>query len=105
MPIAISWEQNIQSIDYLVVPKGSKAREAAMLLIDTMTMPANQTRLANMIAYSPTNPAALKGVDPSIEPWLSTTPDNVRKGFVVDAAYWRDNLKPNMERWTAWKLS
>ncbi|MGL4290974.1 MAG: extracellular solute-binding protein, partial [Phreatobacter sp.] len=35
--IAISWEQNIQSVDYLVVPRGSRNREAAMRLIDVMT--------------------------------------------------------------------
>jgi putative spermidine/putrescine transport system substrate-binding protein len=104
-PIGVSWEQNIQSVDYLVVPRGSRNRAAAMQLINVMTEPANQARLANLIAYSPTNPAAFKAIDPAIEPWLSTAPDNVAKGFVIDAAFWRDNLRPLQERWTAWKLS
>ncbi len=104
-PIAISWEQNIQSVDYLVVPRGSKARDAAMTLIDTMTHSENQAKLANMIAYAPTNPDAFKTIDPAVTPWLSTAPTNAQKGFVVNAAYWRDNLKQNRERWAAWKLS
>jgi putative spermidine/putrescine transport system substrate-binding protein len=104
-PIAVSWEQNIQSVDYLVVPRGSKSRDAAMKLIDTMTLPENQAKLANMIAYAPTNPAAFKGIDPQIAPWLSTAPDNVRQGFLINAEYWRDNLKKVQERWTAWKLA
>jgi len=104
-PIALSWEQNIQSIDYLVVPHGSRNRDAAMMLIDTMTQPDNQAKLANLIAYAPTNPAAFKGVDPKIEPWLSTAPDNVKKGFVINAAFWRDNLKTLQERWNTWKLA
>jgi putative spermidine/putrescine transport system substrate-binding protein len=103
--IAISWEQNIQSVDYLVVPRGSRNKDAAMRLIDTMTMADNQARLANLIAYSPTNPAAFKAVDPMIEPWLCTAPANVEKGFVINAAYWRDNQKALMERWASWKLS
>ena len=104
-PIAISWEQNIQSVDYLVVPHGSKARAAAMGLIDTMTRPENQARLANLIAYSPTNPAALKDTDAAVAPWLCTAPGNAEQGFVIDAAYWRDHLKANRERWAAWKLA
>ena len=62
--INLSWEQNIQAVDYLVVPKGSRNRDAAMRLIDTMTVAENQTKVANMIAYSPTNLAGLKGIDP-----------------------------------------
>ena len=59
--IALSWEQNIQAVDYLVVPKGSKNRDAAMRLIDTMTVAENQAKVANMIAYSPTNLDGLQG--------------------------------------------
>ena len=49
-----------------------------------MTVAENQAKLANMIAYAPTNPAAFKSVDPKIEPWLSTAPANVQKGFVIN---------------------
>ena len=104
-PIAVSWEQNIQSVDYLVVPRGSRNRDAAMMLIDTMGAPENQAKLANLIAYAPTNPAAFKSIDPKIGPWLSTAPENAAKGFVIDAEFWRDNQKALTERWTAWKLS
>ena len=104
-PIAVSWEQNIQSVDYLAVPRGSRNRAAAMRLIDTMTLADNQAKLANLIAYAPTNPAAFESIDKAVEPWLSTAPANVEKGFVINAAYWRDNQKALMERWAAWKLS
>ena len=103
--IALSWEQNIQAVDYLVVPKGSKNRAAAMRLIDTMTVAENQAKVANLIAYSPTNIEAYKTIEPKLEPWLCTTPENTRKGFVMSQLYWRDNLKELTERWTAWKLS
>ncbi|ONG47817.1 hypothetical protein BKE38_22625 [Pseudoroseomonas deserti] len=103
-PIAVSWAQNIQSVDYLVVPRGAKQKAAAMRLIDTMTRAENQARVANMIAYSPTNPAAFAAIDPAIAPWLCTAPENARQGFVVDAGYWRDHQRAALERWTAWKL-
>jgi putative spermidine/putrescine transport system substrate-binding protein len=103
--IALSWEQNIQQVDYLVVPKGSKSRDAAMRLIDTMTVAENQAKVANLIAYSPTNIEAFKGIDSKLEPWLCTTPENTKKGFVMSQPYWRDHLKELTERWTAWKLA
>ena len=37
--------------------------------------------------------------------WRSTEADNARKGFVINADYWRDNLTANQERGTAWKLA
>jgi putative spermidine/putrescine transport system substrate-binding protein len=103
--IALSWEQNIQAVDYLVVPKGSKNRAAAMRLIDTMTVAENQAKVANLIAYSPTNIEAYKTIDPKLEPWLCTTPENTKKGFIMSQLYWRDHLKDLTERWTAWKLA
>jgi putative spermidine/putrescine transport system substrate-binding protein len=103
--IALSWEQNIQAVDYLVVPKGSKNRAAAMRLIDTMTVAGNQAKVANLIAYSPTNIEAYKTIDAKLEPWLCTTPENTKKGFVMSQLYWRDHLKDLTERWTAWKLA
>ena len=103
--IGIAWEGNIQSVDYLVVPKGSKNRAAAMKLIDVMTRAENQAKLAGMIAYAPTNPAAFKDIDPALAPWLSTSPENTRKGFVINAEWWRQNERRLMERWAAWKLA
>jgi putative spermidine/putrescine transport system substrate-binding protein len=103
--ITLEWDQNIQSVDYLVVPKGVKNRDVAMGLIDTMTIAENQAKLANMIAYSPTNPAAFAGIDKAIAPWLSTNPVNASKGFVINAEYWRDRYETLAQRWENWKLS
>lgn len=103
--IAIEWNQNIQSIDYLIIPRGSKNVEAAHGLIDEMTVAENQAKLANMIAYSPTNPEAFAAIKPEIAPWLATSPENAAQGFVINAEFWRDNLEALSERWEAWKLS
>ena len=103
--IGISWEGNIQSVDYLVVPRGSRNKDAAMKLIDVMTRPENQAKLANLIAYAPTNPAAFADIDPKLGAWLSTSPENTSKGFVINAEWWRDNERRMIERWTAWKLA
>jgi len=103
--VAVEWNQNIQSVDYLVVAKGAKNVDVAMGLVDEMTKAENQAKLANLIAYSPTNPAAFSAINEDIAPWLCTNPKNADKGFVINAKYWRTILKPLTERFQLWKLS
>lgn len=103
--MTLVWNQNIQSVDYLVILKGSKNRDASLGLINEMTVADNQAKLANLIAYSPTNPEAFKSIDPKISPWLSTNPANAKQGFVINAEYWRDRYEKLAERWQNWKLS
>jgi putative spermidine/putrescine transport system substrate-binding protein len=104
-PIGIEWNQNIQSAGYWVILRGSKNIDAAHGLINEMTVAENQAKLANMIAYSPTNPAAFKDVDPKISSWLSTEPSNAKKGIMLNGAYWAEHQAAVTERWNAWKLS
>lgn len=102
--LAISWDQNLQIADFLVVPKGSKNRDAAMVLINEMTLAENQAKVANLMAFAPTNPSAFEFIDADVQPWLSTSPQNKSKGVLVEKAYWRDNLERLTDRWNAWKL-
>jgi len=79
-PIALSWEQNIQSVDYLAVPRGSRNRAAAMRLIDTMTLAENQARLANLM---PTRPPTRRPSGPSTRqssPGCPRRPPTSRRG-------------------------
>jgi putative spermidine/putrescine transport system substrate-binding protein len=102
--LAISWEQNLQAGDFLVVPKGSKNRDVAMALINEMTLPENQAKVANLMAYSPTNLSSFKFIDADMRPWMSTSPENNSKGILVNKDYWRENLERLTERWNSWKL-
>jgi putative spermidine/putrescine transport system substrate-binding protein len=103
--LGIEWNQNMQSVDYLVVPRGVKNKAIAMALIDEMTLPEHQAKVAELMALAPTNPEAFKHIKPSVSPWLTTTPENAAKGFLVNEDYWKDNYKELAEKWEAWKLS
>src|SRR5262245_51084689 len=103
--IGIEWAQNLQSVDYLVVPKGSKVKNAAMGLIAEMVLPESQARVSNIMPLAPTTPEAFKLISKEVAPWLSTEPANLTQGFPINEEYWRDHYKTLAERWTAWKLS
>lgn len=103
--LGIEWNENMQSVDYLVVPKGAKDKAIAMALIDEATLPEHQAKIAELMALAPTNPEAFKLISPSLAPWLSTTPENAKKGFLVNEEYWKDHYKDLAEKWEAWKLA
>ena len=104
-PIEVQWNQNIRSIDYLVIPKGAPNAEVAQHFMNATADADNQALMANTLAYAPVNPAAFADVEESVLPWLATSEENQAKGFLIDAAYWRDNLAELTERWTEWKLT
>jgi putative spermidine/putrescine transport system substrate-binding protein len=103
--IALEWNQNIQLVEYFTILKGSRNIDVALGLLDAMMMAENQAKLANLTAYSPTNPDAFQSIDKAIAPWLPTNPDNASKGFVIGAEYWHDQYEKLAERWQSWKLS
>jgi putative spermidine/putrescine transport system substrate-binding protein len=103
--VGIEWNQNLQSVDYLVVPRGSRVKNAAMGLIAEMMVPENQSTVANILPLAPTNPDAFKFIKKELAPWLSTETANASQGFAINEEYWRDNYKQLAERWAAWKLA
>jgi putative spermidine/putrescine transport system substrate-binding protein len=103
--LGMEWNQHIQSVDYLVVPKNAPNRAVAMALINQMTTKEAQAKVANIMALAPTNPEAFALIDDAVKPWLTTNPDYAKKGMLVNENYWKSNLKPLSERWTQWKLS
>lgn len=104
-PVNLSWQDNIRSIDYLVIPKGAPNAEVAQHFMNATIDADNQALMANTLAYAPCNPAAFDKIDADVLPWLATTQANADQGVLIDAEYWRDNLAALTERWTEWKLS
>jgi len=103
--LGLEWNQHVQSVDYLVVPRNAPNRATAMGLINEMTKKESQAKVANLMALAPTNPDAFALIDETVKPWLATNPEYANKGMLTDENYWKSNLKPLSERWAQWKLS
>jgi putative spermidine/putrescine transport system substrate-binding protein len=54
-PVEIQWNQQIVTADYLVVPKGSPNKDAAMRFIAYTICAENNAKPSNYIPYGPTN--------------------------------------------------
>lgn len=99
--VEASWNQNITAADTLVVPKGSKNRDAAMKFIAFATSPAAQAEMAAGTGYAPTNTKSPALMDPAI---AKTLPDQQTASQVNgDMAYWAKHRDEIGTRWYAWQ--
>lgn len=99
--VETSWEQNITAADSLVVPKGSKNKDAAMKFIAHATADMQQSLFAMATGYAPTNLDANLLMDEAVR---KTLPDMQAESQVnADMSYWADNRDEIGKRWYDWQ--
>ncbi len=72
-PIDIQWNGALIQADYLVIPKGSRHKDAAMDLIAYITSADHNAELSKYIPYAPANANAASAADPAMKPYLPST--------------------------------
>jgi putative spermidine/putrescine transport system substrate-binding protein len=102
-PVKIQWNQNLQTADYLVVPKGTTHKDAAMKLIAYCVSGENNHRLSNFIEYAPINKESISKVDPQVAPQLPTAHRDV--GLTYNAQWWDNHREAVMKRFNEWVMS
>jgi putative spermidine/putrescine transport system substrate-binding protein len=99
-PVEIQWNQNLQTADYLVVPKGTAHKDGAMKLIAYCVSGQNNYRLSEYIEYAPINKESIPKVDPQVAPQLPTAHRDV--GVTYNAQWWDNNREAVTDRFNEW---
>src|SRR5919199_6949567 len=99
-PVKSQWNQNLQTADYLVVPKGTAHKEQAMELIAYCVSGKNNQRLSEFIAYAPINKESIPKVDPKVAPELPTAHRDV--GVTYNPEWWDNNRQAVVNRFNKW---
>ena len=99
-PVAIQWNQQIVTADYLVVPKGSPNKDLAMDFIAWSTCKENNAAPSKYIPYGPTN--RLSTADPSKVAELSVSNINENTAY-FDDTWIVDNAQALEDAYQAWK--
>jgi putative spermidine/putrescine transport system substrate-binding protein len=99
----ISWNQNMALADILVVPKGTKNKEAAMKFLALASSPEGQAAFANATAYAPINKASLPIIDKKMTSILPS--EHADSQITLDMRYWAKNRDTIGERWYAWQAA
>lgn len=101
MNVGISWDQNITAADALVVPKGTKNKEAAMKFIAEASSAEGQAAFAAATGYAPINLSSADLMDPAVRATLPDAQSAVQVN--ADLAYWAANRDEIGNRWYAWQ--
>ena len=100
-PVEIQWNQQIVTADYLVVPKGSPNKDAAMKFIAYTACAANNGKPSEYIPYGPTNTKSQ--ANPAMANDLSVS--NADNAAYFDDEYLVNNFDEIDAAWQAWKGS
>lgn len=99
--VETSWTNNITAADSLVVPKGTKNKEAAMKFIAHATSDMEQARFATTTGYAPINLDSNVLMDSELR---KTLPDMQADTQVnADMDYWAEHRDEIGTRWYAWQ--
>ncbi len=99
--VETSWNNNITAADALVVPRGTKNKDAAMKFIANATSDKAQAEFATMTGYAPINTDSPKLMDEDLR---KTLPDQQAETQVnADMGYWAAHRDEIGTRWYAWQ--
>lgn len=100
-PVGMSWKQNLTAADMLVIPKGSKNKEAAMKFLAYATGPEAQAKFASETGYAPINLQAKSKMSPEA---VKALPDQYGASQInLDMRYWAEHRDEIAKRWYAWQ--
>lgn len=98
----VVWPGSIYAVDSWVVLKGAENKDAAQDFIAFASLPENQVKLPNFVAYGLPNNEAASMVKPEFAADLPTAPANMTDALALNVDFWIDNSEALTERFNAW---
>ncbi|TBV04367.1 ABC transporter substrate-binding protein [Phytopseudomonas dryadis] len=102
-PVAINWQQNLVTGDFLVIPRGTPNLEAARQFMAYATSPEPQAAFAELTGYAPVNLSASELVP--VAAAQDQPGAHKDSQITLDFKYWSLNGERIAERWNAWQAS
>lgn len=98
----IVWPGSMYSIDSWAILKGAANKEAAMDFISFASLPKNQVKLPEFMAYGLPNKQAAANVPEKYATELPTFAANMEQALPFNAAFWGDHSEELIPRFNAW---
>lgn len=100
-PVGISWQQNLVTGDFLVIPRGAKNADAAKRFLGYATSARAQADFATQTGYAPVNLQSVALIPPHLADSLPSA--HMDSQINLDFKYWSKNGEAIAERWYAWQ--
>jgi putative spermidine/putrescine transport system substrate-binding protein len=102
-PVKIQWNQNMQTADFLVVPRGTPNKEEAMELIAYCVSAENNHQISEIIEYASVNENSISKLDPQVASQLPTAYRDV--SVTYNDEWWDNNREAVAKRCNKWVTS
>lgn len=93
---------SIYAVDSWVVLKDAENKDAAQDFIAFASLPENQSKLPEFVAYGLPNKAAAAKVPEKFAKDLPTDPANMKDAIPLNVDFWIDNAEALTQRFNAW---
>jgi len=105
LKVDYTFNQGILDHSCFAIPKGAKNKALAMRFLKEIASPEMMVGLPKYIAYGPANVDAYKlsAITPEMAKVLPSSPQNLGKQALIDAAYWLEHREAVEKRWEALK--
>jgi len=104
VPVDYEWNGGRLYLLYWTTPKRSRYREDALKFIAFASRADRQAAFVQRLAYGPVNKEAFKTLSPQRAAILPSAPDNIKKQYLIDDEWYRDNTSIVIDRWNKWIL-
>ncbi|PWC56841.1 hypothetical protein TSO221_00805 [Azospirillum sp. TSO22-1] len=103
MPVSVVWNEAVPNVAYWSVLKGGANEEKVYAFLNYyLTRPEAHVAFANAFKYDTSNRNALELLSAEERAVRGSTPENVAKMAVIDAAWVAVNRAAVIERWNRW---
>jgi putative spermidine/putrescine transport system substrate-binding protein len=99
-PVAIQWNQGLNTADYLVIPKGTKHLNEAMKLIAWITSAKHNAAYSYQLPYAPANVKSVSRVNPKTKKDQPTT--YLKKAVFLNDKWYAANGAKLETRFQTW---
>lgn len=98
----VVWANQLYSMDYWTIIKGSPNKAAAVDLLNFSIAPENQAAFAQAIPYGILNKRAAASIPKDTLELLPTTTEHLKGAILLDTAFWLDHDEELLQRFTKW---
>lgn len=98
----VVWPGSIYAVDSWAILKGAANKELGMDFIAFASLPENQAKLPEYVAYGLPNKEAASKVPEKFAAELPTTEANMKEAIALDVEFWIDHSEELTERFNAW---
>ena len=99
--VGIDWQQNLVTGDFLVIPRGTRNKEAAKRFLGHATSAAAQADFAMRSGYAPVNLGSAALIPAQLAAELPSA--HAAGQITLDFKYWSRNGAAISKRWYAWQ--